>query len=231
MLVATDIAARGLDIEALPHVVNYDLPHVAEDYVHRIGRTGRAPASEGEAVSFISPEERPLFAAIERMMNRKVEQKVIAGFEPGTRSAHPAPEEPGGRGSSSEDKGGRQQQQRQPQRQRATPAATTATPRSTAAPSASRSARASRNARASPAAPGPAPAPGPAAASPACPGVRASSPATPIAANTKPSCARRARAAMDETVRACKPSRTQSPARSRVSQRVPRRSFLLGGSK
>ena len=63
VLVATDIAARGLDIEALPHVVNYDLPHVAEDYVHRIGRTGRAGA-EGEAVSLVSHEDRPLLAAI-----------------------------------------------------------------------------------------------------------------------------------------------------------------------
>jgi ATP-dependent RNA helicase RhlE len=84
VLVATDIAARGLDIEALPHVVNYDMPHVAEDYVHRIGRTGRAGV-EGEAVSLVSPEDRPLMAAIERLINRKVEQRVIDGFEPGTR--------------------------------------------------------------------------------------------------------------------------------------------------
>ena len=79
VLVATDIAARGLDIEALPHVVNYDMPHVAEDYVHRIGRTGRAGV-EGEAVSLVSPEERPLLAAIEKLMNRKVEQRVVSGF-------------------------------------------------------------------------------------------------------------------------------------------------------
>jgi ATP-dependent RNA helicase RhlE len=82
VLVATDIAARGLDIEALPHVVNFDLPHVAEDYVHRIGRTGRAGA-EGEAVSLVSAEERPLLAAIERLINRKIEQRIVAGFEPG----------------------------------------------------------------------------------------------------------------------------------------------------
>jgi ATP-dependent RNA helicase RhlE len=93
VLVATDIAARGLDIEALPHVVNFDLPHVAEDYVHRIGRTGRAGA-EGEAVSLVSNEERPLMAAIERLMNRKVESRVIAGFEPGTPSQLPRDEEP-----------------------------------------------------------------------------------------------------------------------------------------
>jgi ATP-dependent RNA helicase RhlE len=88
VLVATDIAARGLDIEALPHVVNYDMPHVAEDYVHRIGRTGRA-GLEGEAVSLVSPEERPLLAAIERLINRKVEQRAIAGFEPGSQSQEP----------------------------------------------------------------------------------------------------------------------------------------------
>jgi ATP-dependent RNA helicase RhlE len=93
VLVATDIAARGLDIEALPHVVNFDLPHVAEDYVHRIGRTGRAGA-EGEAVSLVSNDERPLMAAIERLMNRKVETRVIAGFEPGTPSQLPREEEP-----------------------------------------------------------------------------------------------------------------------------------------
>jgi ATP-dependent RNA helicase RhlE len=102
VLVATDIAARGLDIEALPHVVNYDLPHVAEDYVHRIGRTGRAGA-EGEAVSLVSHEDRPLMAAIERLMNRKVEQKVIAGFEPGSASAQRPPQQ-------------KAQQRRQPQR-------------------------------------------------------------------------------------------------------------------
>jgi ATP-dependent RNA helicase RhlE len=90
VLVATDIAARGLDIEALPHVVNFDMPHVPEDYVHRIGRTGRAGA-EGEAVSLVTPEDRPLMAAIERMMNRKVEERVIEGFEPGTRTTEHKP--------------------------------------------------------------------------------------------------------------------------------------------
>jgi len=89
VLVATDIAARGLDIEALPHVVNYDMPHVAEDYVHRIGRTGRAGV-EGEAVSLVSPEERPLLAAIERLMNRKVESRAVTGFQAaGPRTAPP----------------------------------------------------------------------------------------------------------------------------------------------
>jgi ATP-dependent RNA helicase RhlE len=93
VLVATDIAARGLDIEALPHVVNYDLPHVAEDYVHRIGRTGRAGA-EGEAVSLVAHEDRPLMAAIERLMNRTVEERVVTGFEPGHRAQSPTPARP-----------------------------------------------------------------------------------------------------------------------------------------
>ena len=88
VLVATDIAARGLDIEALPHVVNYDLPHVAEDYVHRIGRTGRAGES-GAAVSLVSQDDRPLLVAIERLMNRPVEQRTLEGFEPGTASSEP----------------------------------------------------------------------------------------------------------------------------------------------
>src|SRR6478672_1137474 len=69
VLVATDIAARGIDISELPHVVNYDLPHVPEDYVHRIGRTGRAGAT-GEAISLVAPEDRPLLAAIEKLINR-----------------------------------------------------------------------------------------------------------------------------------------------------------------
>ena len=91
VLVATDIAARGLDIESLPHVVNYDLPHVAEDYVHRIGRTGRAGTS-GAAVSLVSHEDRPLLTAIERLMKRSVELKVIPGFEPGQHAPRPQAE-------------------------------------------------------------------------------------------------------------------------------------------
>jgi ATP-dependent RNA helicase RhlE len=116
VLVATDIAARGLDIEALPHVVNYDLPHVAEDYVHRIGRTGRAGA-EGEAVSLVSHEERPLMAAIEKLMNRKVEARVVPGFEPGTRSLEPQEN----RGQSPNSGRRRQQQPRQRQGQQRRP--------------------------------------------------------------------------------------------------------------
>jgi len=93
VLVATDIAARGLDIEALPHVVNYDLPHVAEDYVHRIGRTGRAGV-EGEAVTLVSHEDRPLMAAIERLINRKVESRPIEGFHPGSAAPRAPQQQP-----------------------------------------------------------------------------------------------------------------------------------------
>ncbi|HXF77954.1 MAG TPA: DEAD/DEAH box helicase [Usitatibacter sp.] len=82
VLVATDIAARGLDIEDLPHVVNFDLPHVPEDYVHRIGRTGRAGAT-GEALSLVCAEDRPLLGAIERLINRKIEVRDVEGFEAG----------------------------------------------------------------------------------------------------------------------------------------------------
>jgi ATP-dependent RNA helicase RhlE len=122
VLVATDIAARGLDIEALPHVVNYDLPHVAEDYVHRIGRTGRAGA-EGEAVSLVTHEDRSYMAAIEKLMNRKVEQRVIEGFEPGTRSQNPEEnraenqDNRGNRGQSPNSNSARRRQQQPRQRQ------------------------------------------------------------------------------------------------------------------
>jgi ATP-dependent RNA helicase RhlE len=81
VLVATDIAARGLDIEQLPHVVNFELPHVPEDYVHRIGRTGRA-GLDGEAVSLVCSDERKLLIDIERLLKRDIEKLVIPGFEP-----------------------------------------------------------------------------------------------------------------------------------------------------
>ena len=68
VLVATDIASRGLDVDHIEHVVNYDLPQVAEDYIHRIGRTGRA-GSDGSAVCFISPEEEPLWDQINYLLN------------------------------------------------------------------------------------------------------------------------------------------------------------------
>ena len=81
VLVATDIAARGIDIDQLPHVVNFDLPQVAEDYVHRIGRTGRA-GSSGEAISLVSHDEVKLLADIERLIKKKIPREVLDGFEP-----------------------------------------------------------------------------------------------------------------------------------------------------
>ncbi len=81
VLVATDIAARGLDIDALPHVVNYELPTVPEDYVHRIGRTGRA-GLDGTAISLVSGDEHELMLGIEKLLKKSIEREVVAGFEP-----------------------------------------------------------------------------------------------------------------------------------------------------
>ncbi len=81
VLVATDIAARGLDIEALPHVVNFEPPTVPEDYVHRIGRTGRA-GQEGLATSLVSADEHDLMKGIEKLLQRPIRREVVAGFEP-----------------------------------------------------------------------------------------------------------------------------------------------------
>ena len=87
ILVATDIAARGLDIEQLPQVVNFDLPNVAEDYVHRIGRTGRA-GSTGTAISLVSADEVDLLSDIERLTQKLLPREVMDGFEP----SHDVPE-------------------------------------------------------------------------------------------------------------------------------------------
>ena len=81
VLVATDIAARGLDIDALPQVINYELPQVAEDYVHRIGRTGRA-GREGHAFSLVSADEAEMLFAIEGVLKKKLTRELISGFEP-----------------------------------------------------------------------------------------------------------------------------------------------------
>ena len=81
VLVATDIAARGLDIEQLPHVVNFELPNVAEDYVHRIGRTGRA-GLDGEAISLVCVDEKKLLADIEKLQRCNIEKVIIPGYEP-----------------------------------------------------------------------------------------------------------------------------------------------------
>ena len=81
VLVATDIAARGIDIDMLPHVVNFELPNVPEDYVHRIGRTGRAGA-QGEAISLVCVDENGFLREIERLIKREIPKEVVAGFAP-----------------------------------------------------------------------------------------------------------------------------------------------------
>ena len=79
VLVATDVASRGLDIESLPQVINFDIPHSPEDYVHRIGRTGRAGLT-GEAISLVAPEDLEALAAIEKLINKKLERVLVPGF-------------------------------------------------------------------------------------------------------------------------------------------------------
>ena len=81
VLVATDIAARGLDIDQLPHVVNFELPNVPEDYIHRIGRTGRA-GNEGEAMSLVCVDEHKLLRDIERLLGRRIHSDTLPGYEP-----------------------------------------------------------------------------------------------------------------------------------------------------
>ncbi len=107
LLVATDIAARGLDIDHLPHVINYELPQSAEDYVHRIGRTGRA-GMLGEAISLVSPGEDEMLASIEKLIKRKLPVREVEGWIP---SARPGPGLGGGhereRPSRDGDRGGR----------------------------------------------------------------------------------------------------------------------------
>jgi ATP-dependent RNA helicase RhlE len=78
-LVATDLAARGLDIDKLPHVVNYELPHVPEDYVHRIGRTARA-GQDGTAISLVCVDELKLLKDIEKLLNRDIKKEFIDGY-------------------------------------------------------------------------------------------------------------------------------------------------------
>ncbi len=81
VLVATDIAARGLDIDELPHVINFELPEVPEDYVHRIGRTGRA-GNTGQALSLVCIDEKKLLFNIERLINKKIPTVIVPGYEP-----------------------------------------------------------------------------------------------------------------------------------------------------
>lgn len=87
ILVATDIAARGLDIEDLPIVINYDLPHQAEDYVHRIGRTGRA-GNTGLAVTLVTPDDLPMLHSIEQLIKQVIGQQVLPGYEHDPRFNH-----------------------------------------------------------------------------------------------------------------------------------------------
>ncbi len=114
ILVATDIAARGLDIDHLPHVVNYELPNVPEDYVHRIGRTGRA-GNTGEAISLVSADDNKLLAGIERLIQQKIEKVSIAGFEPSAEEDAKAIEE--GKKARTQQRGRPQQKRRTPSRQ------------------------------------------------------------------------------------------------------------------
>jgi len=88
VLVATDIAARGIDIDQLPHVVNFELPNVPEDYVHRIGRTGRA-GTKGEAISLVCVDENGFLRDIERLTKNEIPKEIVPGFEP---PAHERPE-------------------------------------------------------------------------------------------------------------------------------------------
>ncbi len=81
LLVATDLAARGLDIDSLPFVVNYDVPHIPTDYVHRIGRTGRA-GNKGEAITLVSRVEEHSFKKVEELLGKTIERKIFEGYEP-----------------------------------------------------------------------------------------------------------------------------------------------------
>ncbi len=118
VLVATDIAARGLDIQQLPHVVNYELPNVPEDYVHRIGRTGRA-GHGGNALSLVCVDEIGLLKGIERLLNKDIDKQIVAGFEPDP-SERPQPlfKKPTGRRPSNAAPGGGRRRSAPPPRDR-----------------------------------------------------------------------------------------------------------------
>jgi ATP-dependent RNA helicase RhlE len=118
VLVATDIAARGLDIDMLPHVVNYELPQVPEDYIHRIGRTGRA-SSEGEALSLVCVDEARLLKDIEKLLRKDLPKEVVAGYTPDPSiPAEPIQTGRQGGGRSSSPRGPRTSSGRPPQGER-----------------------------------------------------------------------------------------------------------------
>ncbi|PPU39901.1 DEAD/DEAH box helicase [Xanthomonas arboricola] len=105
VLVATDLAGRGIDIDALPAVVNYDLPRSTVDYIHRIGRTARAGAS-GLAISFVTAESQPQWRLIEKRQGLRVPTSVVAGFEPSPTTAAPATQMPNAGTRAPDDNGG-----------------------------------------------------------------------------------------------------------------------------
>ena len=111
MLVATDIAARGIDVEALGHVVNYDVPGQPEDYIHRVGRTGRAELT-GEAFTFVAPEDEATLRTIERAIGRSLPRVLLPDFDYGQRP----PETPAARPQQSRQQPRRQQPRSQPPR-------------------------------------------------------------------------------------------------------------------
>jgi ATP-dependent RNA helicase RhlE len=143
VLVATDIAARGIDIDQLPHVINYDLPNVPEDYVHRIGRTGRAGAS-GEAISFVTVDETNFLADIEALTKQRLPREVVAGFEAdmtvpaepvstGRQTLWGAPKPPGWKAPPKEVRGGGQRNTSpRPARAESRPAGAAAAPKEAA---------------------------------------------------------------------------------------------------
>ena len=90
VLVATDLASRGIDVKNITHVINYDLPRFAEDYIHRIGRTGRAN-KKGLALSLVSPTDREFLKKIERFTDMKIDIKTVPGLEPTKLASQPAP--------------------------------------------------------------------------------------------------------------------------------------------
>ena len=127
VLVATDVAARGLDIPQLPLVINHDLPMVAEDYIHRIGRTGRAGAN-GEALSLVSPEEGGLLRQIQRMLKAEIVMDTVAGYAPSRpiRLDTPIPKNGGGQRASGQKPGGQHPPRKPAHRAHGKPQARTA---------------------------------------------------------------------------------------------------------